>query len=139
MNNSDDIRERTCPVCGKTFVVGRAGWAYKILPKHSNRYTYLCSYSCLNRERERMEHGGLKRHVEYLHGLRRVLFYRDLPIKTAAKMCGIHPSQMNNYVYLDSAATAPVIAKISRGLGVSADELIGGKKKKGGRIDVETN
>lgn len=126
--NNDDIRERTCPVCGKTFVVSSSGWAYKILPKHSNRYTYLCSYSCLNRERERMEHGGPNRHVEYLHGLRRVLFDHEISVKTAAKICGIHPSQMNNYVYLDSAATAPVIEKIARGLGVSADELIGGKK-----------
>lgn len=83
-----------------------------------------------------MERGGLKRHVVYLHGLRRILFDRDLPIKTAAKMCGIHPSQMNNYVYLYSAATAPVIGKIARGLGVSAEELIGEKEKKGGRIDV---
>ncbi|MGM9682450.1 MAG: helix-turn-helix domain-containing protein [Eubacteriales bacterium] len=128
MNNSDEIRERTCPVCGKTFVVGQYGWAYKILPKHSNRYTYLCSYSCLNRERERMEHGGLNRHVEYLHGLRRILFEREISVKTAAKICGIHPSQMNNYVYLDSAATAPTIEKIARGLGVTAEELVGGKK-----------
>ena len=126
--NNDDIHERTCPVCGKTFVVSSSGWAYKIRPKHSNRYTYLCSYSCLNRERERMEHGGLKRHAEYLHGLRRVLFDHEISVKTAAKICGIHPSQMKNYVYLDSAATAPVIEKIARGLGVSADELIGGKK-----------
>lgn len=136
MNNpADDFHEKTCPVCGKAFIVGRAGWAYKILPKHSNRYTYLCSYSCLNRELERMER-GVQRRKEYLRGLQRILFERELSVKTAAKICGIHPSQMKNYVYLDSAATAPVIEKISRGLGVSAEELIGEEKKKGGRMNV---
>lgn len=137
--NNDDIHERTCPVCGKTFVVSSSGWAYKIRPKHSNRYTYLCSYSCLNRERERMERGGLKRHVEYLRGLQRILFERELSVKTAAKLCDMHWTQMRGYVLLESAATAPVIAKISRGLGVSAEELIGEKKKKGGRMNVEGN
>ena len=138
MNNTDDIHSKVCPVCGKTFVVSPYGWAYKIRPKHSNRYTYLCSYSCLNRERERIER-GLQRHKEYLRGLQRILFERELSVKTAAKLCGMHWSQMRGYVLLESAATAPVIAKISRGLGVSAQELIGEEMKKGGRIDGETN
>lgn len=136
MNNTDDIHSKVCPVCGKTFVVSPYGWAYKIKPKKRNNYTYFCSYSCLNRERERererMERGGLKRHVEYLRGLQRILFERELSVKAAAKLCGMHWSQMRGYVYLESAATAPVIEKISRGLGVSAEELIGEKMKKGG-------
>ena len=137
MNNTDDIHSKVCPVCGKTFVVSPCGWAYKIKKKRKN-YTYFCSYSCLNRERERIER-GLQRHKEYLRGLQQILFERELSVKTAAKLCGMHWSQMRGYVLLESAATAPVIEKISRGLGVSAEELIGEKKKKGGRIDVETN
>lgn len=138
MNNTDDIRSKVCPVCGKTFVVSPYGWAYKIKPKKRNNYTYFCSYSCLNRERERMER-GLQRRKEYLRGLQRILFERELTVKTAAKLCDMHWTQMRGYVYLESAATAPVIAKISRGLGVSAEELIGEKKKKGGRMNVEAN
>lgn len=124
--NNDDIHSKLCPVCGKTFVVSPYGWAYKIKPKKRNNYTYFCSYSCLNRERERIER-GLQRHKEYLRGLQQILFERELTVKTAAKLCDMHWSQMRGYVYLESAATAPVIAKISRGLGVSAEELIGGK------------
>ena len=72
---------------------------------------------------------GEQRHKEYLHGLRRILFERELTVKAAAKLCDMHWTQMMGYVYLESAATAPVIAKISRGLGVSAEELIGEEKK----------
>ena len=137
MKNLDDIHSKVCPVCGKTFVVSPYGWAYKIKKKQNN-YTYFCSYSCLNRELDRKERGG-RRHKEYLRGLQQILFERELSIKTAAKLCGMHWSQMRGYVYLESAATAPVIEKISRGLGVSAEELIGKKKKKGGRMNVEGN
>ena len=133
MKNLDDIHSKVCPVCGKTFVVSPYGWAYKIKPKKRNNYTYLCSYSCLNRERERIERGLQK---EYLRGLQQILFERELTVKAAAKLCGMHWSQMRGYVYLESAATAPVIEKISRGLGVSAEELIGEEKKKGGRMNV---
>ena len=128
MNNTDDIHSKVCPVCGKTFVVSPYGWAYKIKPKKRNNYTYFCSYSCLNRELERMKRGEQRR-KEYLRGLQRILFERELSVKTAAKLCGMHWSQMMGYVYLESAATAPVIAKISRGLGVSAEELVGEEKK----------
>ena len=82
---------------------------------------------------------GVQRRKEYLRGLQRILFERELSVKTAAKLCDTHCSQMMGYVLLESAATAPVIEKISRGLGVSAEELIGEKKKKGGRMNVETN
>lgn len=129
MNNTDDIHSKVCPVCGKTFVVSPYGWAYKIKPKKRNNYTYFCSYSCLNRELERIER-GLQRRKEYLRGLQRILFERELSVKTAAKLCGMHWSQMRGYVLLESAATAPVIGKISRGLGVSAEELIERKRKK---------
>ena len=127
MNNTDDIHSKVCPVCGKTFVVSPYGWAYKIKKKRKN-YTYFCSYSCLNRERERMERGG-RRRKEYLRGLQQILFERELTVKAAAKLCDMHWTQMRGYVYLESAATAPVIAKISRGLGVAAEELIGEEKK----------
>ena len=127
MNNTDDIHSKVCPVCGKSFVVSPYGWAYKIKKKRNN-YTYFCSYSCLNRERERIER-GLQRHKEYLRGLQQILFERELTVKAAAKLCDMHWTQMRGYVYLESAATAPVIAKISRGLGVSAEELIGEEKK----------
>ena len=126
MKNPDDIHSKVCPVCGKTFVVSPYGWAYKIKPKKRNIYTYFCSYSCLNRELERIER-GIQRHKEYLRGLQQILFERELTVKAAAKLCDMHWTQMRGYVYLESAATAPVIAKISRGLGVSAEELIGGK------------
>ena len=75
-----------------------------------------------------MERGG-RRRKEYLRGLQQILFERELTVKAAAKLCDMHWSQMMGYVYLESAATAPVIAKISRGLGVSAEELIGEKEK----------
>ena len=127
MNNTDDIHSKVCPVCGKTFVVSPYGWAYKIKKKRKN-YTYFCSYSCLNRERERMERGG-RRRKEYLRGLQQILFERELTVKAAAKLCDMHWTQMRGYVLLESAATAPVIAKISQGLGVSAEELIGEEKK----------
>lgn len=126
MNNTDDIHSKVCPVCGKAFVVSPYGWAYKVKPKKRNNYTYFCSYSCLNRELERIKRGE-RRHKEHLRGLQRILFERELSVKTAAKLCGMHWSQMRGYVYLESAATAPVIEKISRGLGVPAEELIGGK------------
>lgn len=38
------VNEKTCPVCGKTFIVHSENWAYKF--RTGNHFTHVCSWHC---------------------------------------------------------------------------------------------
>ena len=39
--------EKTCPVCGKTFVISTEEWAYK--ERKDNKFRFFCSWKCFRK------------------------------------------------------------------------------------------
>lgn len=122
--------EKTCPVCGKLFFITAHGcWAYKInRGKHGrHKYDYYCSYTCYLRANERTPRTRKISGV-YLTNLRRIMDRLNITYKVAGEMCGVSPSSLVRYANLYTRATARTVERISAGLGVSAEELIGGER-----------
>lgn len=122
--------EKTCPSCGKLFFITAHGcWAYKINrgKRGRHKYDYYCSYTCYLRAQERSPRRRKATGV-YLANLRRIMDRLNITYKTAGEMCGVSPSSLVGYANLYTRATARTVERISAGLGVSAEELIGGKK-----------
>lgn len=122
--------EKTCPSCGKLFFITAHGcWAYKInRGKHGrHKYDYYCSYTCYLRANERTPRTRKISGV-YLTNLRRIMDRLNITYKVAGEMCGVSPSSLVGYANLYTRATARTVERISAGLGVSAEELIGGER-----------
>lgn len=122
--------EKTCPCCGKLFFITAHGcWAYKINRRKQGKkvYDYYCSYTCFLRANERTPRTRKVSGV-YLTNLRRIMDRLNITYKTAGGMCGVSPSSLVGYANLNTRATAKTVERISAGLGVSVEELIGGEK-----------
>lgn len=123
--------EKTCPCCGKMFFITAHGcWAYKINRRKQGKkvYDYYCSYTCFLRAHERTPRTRKISGV-YLTNLRRIMDQLNITYKTAGEICGVSPSSLVGYANLYTRATAKTVERISAGLGVSAEELIGEEKK----------
>lgn len=90
-------------------------------------YDYYCSYTCFLRANERKK-GSRKITGVYLTNLRRILNRMNLSYKTAGEMCGVSNSNLYKYANLYTRAKMETVEKIAAGLGVSAEELIGGER-----------
>lgn len=122
--------EKTCPCCGKLFFITAHGcWAYKINRRKQGKkvYDYYCSYTCYLRANERTPRTRKVSGV-YLTNLRSIMDRLNITYKTAGEMCGVSPSSLVGYANLYTRATARTVERISAGLGVATDELIGGEK-----------
>ncbi|MGN0456025.1 MAG: helix-turn-helix domain-containing protein [Acutalibacteraceae bacterium] len=123
--------EKTCPCCGKLFFITAHGcWAYKINRRRQgkNIFDYYCSYTCFLRANEQRTMHKRKVTGVYLTNLRSILDRLNLSYKAAGEMCGVSNSNLYKYANLYSRAKTETVERISDGLGVSAEELIGGKK-----------
>ncbi|MGM9763549.1 MAG: helix-turn-helix domain-containing protein [Candidatus Cryptobacteroides sp.] len=90
-------------------------------------YDYYCSYTCFLRASEQTP-GARKTTGVYLKNLRRIMDRLEITYKTAGEMCGVSPSTLVGYANLNKRAAMYTVERISAGLGVSTEELIGGKK-----------
>ena len=66
-----------------------------------------------------------KPRTEFGKRLLNYLYSNDLSIISASRKCGIHHNTLSNYINNGTRPNADILVKLCRGLGVSADWLLG--------------
>lgn len=128
MTPNEPWHERTCPVCGKTFLLPFSGrWAYHIKIR-CKKNIYVCSWKCQIMEEKRRENIPQKqrkwtRYNIGVPGLRLIRLKRDLGVKQLADIIGVTPSTIQGYENGSMCPGPAKINKLAEVLGCTEEDL----------------